>query len=387
MSRSHDRPARAVSASLSLSPLVAAYLVTLNGLAEAGGWAGLFGRAAPLELEIGFGWDTFLLEQAKTRTTTDFVGIEYDRQRVLALARKAAAAGVNNLRLVWGDALYHLPRLFPPASLRRVYIRFPDPWPKKRHHKHRLLGPEFLRSLFWHIAEGGELLVATDDAEYRDFIHDSLGAVVGLHNTAAPRPWLDSAPDLPMSKFEILFRTQGKNVFFFRYARGAGFASAHVVAATEKLSRIPRRVSEMPHVVFSNALELDALNRAFKPFCWREDEVLFKVNELWMASRASAVLLECVIVHDGHDECFYVEVANKQAGAVIRVSPIKEAERTELVFRCLAGIARRFLSSFPDLRVARHNLGAWAPVGIDGQHRPDVFWIERNHGSEPTSVE
>ena len=122
MSRSHDRPSRAIPASLSLSPMVAAYLATLNSLAEAGGWARLFGREAPLELEIGFGWDTFLLEQANARTSTDFVGIEYDRQRVLALARKAAAVGVNNLRLVWGDALYHLPRMFQPASLQRVYI-------------------------------------------------------------------------------------------------------------------------------------------------------------------------------------------------------------------------------------------------------------------------
>ena len=367
--------------------MVAAYLATLNSLAEAGGWARLFGREAPLELEIGFGWDTFLLEQANARTSTDFVGIEYDRQRVLALARKAAAVGVNNLRLVWGDALYHLPRMFQPASLQRVYIRFPDPWPKKRHHKHRLLGPEFLRSLFWHISDGGELVAATDDAEYRDFIHDSLGAVAGLHNTAAPRPWLDSAPDLPMSKFETLFRTQGKNVYVFRYARGADFASAHAAAAAAERSRIPRRVSEMPHVVFSTAVELDTLSRAFKPFCWREDDVLFKVNEMWLASRATAVLLECVIVHDGHDECFYVELANKHEGAVIRVSPIKEAERTDLVFRCLAGIARRLLSSISDLRVSRHNLGAWAPVRVDEQHRPDDLWIERNHGSGRTSVE
>ncbi len=387
MSRSHDRPARAIPTSLSLSPQVAAYLTTLNGLAEAGGWAGLFGREAPLELEIGFGWDTFLLEQAKTRTSTDFVGIEHDRQRVLALARKAVAVGVNNLRLVWGDALYHLPRMFQPASLHRVYIRFPDPWPKKRHHKHRLLGPEFLRSLFWHIADGGELVAATDDAEYRDFIHDSLVTVVGLHNTTAPRRWLDSAPDLPMSKFETLFRTQGKNVYFFRYARGTGFAPAHAADAAAERSRIPRRVSEMPHVVFSTALELDTLSREFKPFRWREDEVLFKINELWLASRATGVLLECVIVHDGHDECFYVELANKHDGAVMRVSPIKEAERTELIFRCLAGLARRLLSSFPDLRVSRHNLGAWAPVSVDEQHRPEDFWTERHHGSGHSSVE
>ena len=387
MSRSHDRPARAKSISLSLSPLITAHLATLNGLAEAGGWAGLFGRDAPLELEIGFGWDTFLLERAKTQTTTDFVGIEYDRQRVLALARKAAAVGANNLRLVWGDALYHLPRMFRPASLRRVYVRFPDPWPKKRHHKHRLLGPEFLRSLFWYVAEGGELVAATDDAEYRDYIHDSLVAVVGLLNMATPQPWLDSAPDLPMSKFETLFRAQGKHVYFFRYARGADFASARAAVAAAELSRIPRRVSAMPHVVFSTALELDTVSRVFKPFRWRDGEVLFKVNEMWLASRATAVLLECVIVHEGHDECFYVEVANKREGSVMRVSPIKEAERTELLFRCLAGLVSQLLSVCPYLRVSRHNLGAWVPVIVDGQDRHDDLRSDRNHGSENTSVE
>jgi tRNA (guanine-N7-)-methyltransferase len=361
MSRSHDRPARPKYTSIQLPPSVAARLVTLNGLADTGGWPGIFGRSAPLELEIGFGWDTFLLEQAAARADTDFVGIEYDRQRVLSLARKAAGRGATNIRLVWGDAMYCLPRMFAPGSLRRVYIRFPDPWPKKRHHKHRLLGPEFLRGLFWHVAEDGELVAGTDDAEYRDFIRESLAAVAGLKNLAAPSPWLDTISGLPESKFEQLFREQGKSVYFFRYGRTRKFQAVHAAAIDAELARIPRRIDQMPHVVFNVPLDLAGLSREFEPFQWRDGEALFKVNEIWLSSREAAALLECIIVFDGHDEWFFVELANKHGGAVMRVSSAKDVERTELLFRCLAGLVRRLSARSPNLTIARHNLGAFAP--------------------------
>lgn len=330
--------------------------ITLNDLSAPGLWAAMFGREAPLELEIGFGWDPFLLEEAARRPDTDFVGLEYDRQRVQAFARKAAARGIPNVRVVYGEALYCLPRLFAPGQLQRTCIHFPDPWHKKRQQKHRLLGPWFLKMLFHHTAVGGSLVVGTDSGAYRDFIVESLESVQGLENLSAPAAWTDRLPGHPMTKFERLFRAQGKPIYYFHYARGTAFAPAHAAEVEAARAKIPRRITEMPHVVFAEKLGLADFYAGFQPWEWRE-EVIYKVTEAWLASRGSSLLLEAVLIQEGHDELFYVELSAKNKGTVVRISPLREVERNELLFRFLAGLTKRLQEAFPQATLSYHNLG------------------------------
>jgi tRNA (guanine-N7-)-methyltransferase len=337
--------------------MTAQTMITLNDLAAPGLWAPVFGREAPLELEIGFGWDPFLLEEAARRPDTDFVGLEYDRQRVQAFARKAAARGIPNVRVVHGEALYCLPRLFVPGQLRRTCIHFPDPWHKKKQQKHRLLGPWFLKVLFHHTVEGGSLVVGTDSAVYRDFIAESLGAVQGLQNLGAPAAWADRLPGHPMTKFERLFRSQGKPIYYFHYARAEAFAPAHGPEVEAARAKIPRRITEMPHVVFTEKLGLADFYAGFQPWEWRQEEVICKVTEAWLASRGSSLLLEAVLIQEGHDELFYVEISAKNKGTVVRISPLREVERNELLFRFLAGLTKRLQEAFPQATLSYHNLG------------------------------
>jgi tRNA (guanine-N7-)-methyltransferase len=333
------------------------HLLTVNDLSAPGDWAPLFGREAALELEIGFGWDPFLLEEAARRPETDFVGLEYDRQRVLALARKAATRPAPNLRVLHGEALYCLPRLFAPGQLQRTCIHFPDPWHKKRQQKHRLLDAWFLRVLFHLTAEGGGLIVGTDSTTYRDFIAASLAEVGGLRNRCAPAPWVDRLPDHPMTKFERLFRSQGKPIHYFHYVRGPEFSAAHGPEVAAAIRRIPRRIIDMPHLVFAEQLDLAGFYAGFEPWDWLEGEVRYKVTEAWLASRGRSLLLEAVIIQEGHDELFYVELNAKTKGTVIRISQLREVERNELLFCFLAGLVRRLQAVFPEATIAYHNLG------------------------------
>lgn len=211
--------------------------VTLPGLAAAGGWAGIFGSEGPLSLEIGIGKDTHILERAVRAPEARFVGVEYTRKKfekaVSKISRRlgvsspaeAAAGAPENLRVLFADIGRMLEDAFPPESLERVWILFPDPWPKARHHRRRIVSPAFIARLVRRLAPGARIEVRTDDAEYRDRIAETLAAEPALRNIAAPRPWLleplDPADHVP-TLFETKFRARGLPIHHFYAERRRG---------------------------------------------------------------------------------------------------------------------------------------------------------------------
>jgi tRNA (guanine-N7-)-methyltransferase len=129
-------------------------------------FAATFGRRAPLVLEIGFGNGEQLLHAAQAEPDRDFIGVEVHRPGVGRLLNAIANADVGNVRVYRHDAVEVLEREIPPQALDEVRIYFPDPWPKKRHHKRRLIQPEFVALIASRIASGGRLHLATDWADY-----------------------------------------------------------------------------------------------------------------------------------------------------------------------------------------------------------------------------
>ena len=136
----------------------------------------LFGRVAPLVLEIGFGNGETLVEQASTHPEQDFLGVEVHEPGVGHCLLKAHAAGVTNLRVIRHDAIEVLKYQLRPASLSRVNLYFPDPWPKKRHHKRRIVQPAFLDLVADRLQDGGALHIATDWGNYAEHIDEMLAA-------------------------------------------------------------------------------------------------------------------------------------------------------------------------------------------------------------------
>lgn len=337
------------------------YWVSINRLSDAGGWPAIFGRTAPLEIEIGFGWDPFLLDEAQRRPEVDFVGLEYDRKRVEAFVDKAIRRGILNVRVVFGDACYCLPRMFHRYQIRRACIHFPDPWHKKRQQKNRLLDVPFLTMLFYHFQLGGELVIGTDSVDYGSRIGENLAAIEGITNLNAPDPWVDRLADHPETKFEQLFRQQGKPIHYFHYRREPGFDDHYGAAIGAEKAKLPRRMDDMPHAVFDGKLDLSRILGSFTPLIWQDDLAIYKVTEVWLASRRSVILFECLIVSEGTDSPFFVEISIKNKGTVLRVSPMRDIERNELVFRFMAHLVTWLAGLYPDTTVLRHNLGDFYP--------------------------
>ena len=162
--------------------------------------AALFGRSAPRVLEIGFGMGETTAEIAEKHPGNDYLALEVHTPGVGSLLKALEARRLANVRIVQHDAVDVLEHMITPGSLDAVHIFFPDPWPKKRHHKRRLVQPPFVSLLASRLKPGGYIHVATDWEEYAQQILEVMSAEPALRNTAdgfAPRPGYR-----PLTKFE-----------------------------------------------------------------------------------------------------------------------------------------------------------------------------------------
>ena len=160
----------------------------------------IFGRRAPVVLEIGFGMGETTAAIAAAQPEVDFLGVEMHLPGVGALLRRIDEQGLANVRVLRHDAVDVVASMIAPGTLAGSHVFFPDPWPKKRHHKRRLLQPAFVRELALRLAPGGYLHVATDWDDYAQEILATLTAEPLLENSAAdfaPRPAYR-----PLTKFE-----------------------------------------------------------------------------------------------------------------------------------------------------------------------------------------
>ena len=142
------------------------HLIQIDDPAKPVLWDNFFKPGQPLELEIGCGNGRFLATRALRNPEVGYLGIERLLGRVRKLDRKASRLGLDNLRILRLEALYSLHYLIPYHRLRTVYVFFPDPWPKRHHHLHRLFSPLFLNALWAKLEIGGTIQIATDHLQY-----------------------------------------------------------------------------------------------------------------------------------------------------------------------------------------------------------------------------
>ena len=181
----------------------------------------LFGRSADRVLEIGFGNGDTLVEQAAADPDRDYLGIEVHEPGVGHCLIRSGAEGVENLKLIAHDAMEVLEHQLGDETLARINIYFPDPWPKKRHHKRRLIQPVFLELLARKLKDGGSLCIATDWANYAEHIDEVLGECE-LFSVEETREHAGDRPiDRPMTKFERRGLGKGHRIRDWRCRRVA----------------------------------------------------------------------------------------------------------------------------------------------------------------------
>ncbi|QPJ66590.1 MAG: tRNA (guanosine(46)-N7)-methyltransferase TrmB [Candidatus Nitrohelix vancouverensis] len=182
-------------------------------------WPALFDNANPLKLEIGFGGGSFLIEMAAKERDSNFIGMDFYHKGIRKTVTRLEKLKMNNVRIAYGDAREKIPAMFTRGDLSEIFINFPDPWPKKRHAKRRLVKPEMLSILSEKLIQGGRLRLATDCAPYAMEMMEHLEAESTLHNKTGKGKFLELRDDLPKTKYEKNFIRAGDRIYYMDFQK------------------------------------------------------------------------------------------------------------------------------------------------------------------------
>ena len=181
--------------------------------------ADLFGAERPLVLEIGCGIGDFIVQLAQQHPRRNYLAIDIYNKGCLKTCRKVESSGLTNVRVLRLEARYLLERYLPAQSLAAVHINCPDPWPKKRHRRRRLVNADFVGNLLYYLQPGGDFYFSSDVQDYAAEVAQLLSAVTEWQNILAA-PYALELPGYPVSKYMRRFLEQGQPIHFLHHRKG-----------------------------------------------------------------------------------------------------------------------------------------------------------------------
>lgn len=175
----------------------------------------IFGNDRPLEVDLGCGDGTFLVGMAEHYKEHNFLGVERLLGRVKKVAKKATRAELDNCKVLRLESKYTIEWLFPEASIDRLHLLCPDPWPKAKHHKRRLIQQEFLEVLFRVLKPGGEFCFKTDHQEYFEWVVEEMETFQKFQQLE----WNEDSFFYPKTDFQQQWEAEGKSMYQLRFLR------------------------------------------------------------------------------------------------------------------------------------------------------------------------
>lgn len=195
------------------------HYVTAETLAGVTEWCSLFGNDRPLALEIGCGTGDFVVRMAADAPDVNFIAIDYYNKGCFKTCRRIERQELTNVKVLRVEARQFISEHVAKESLAAIYINCPDPWPKKRHRKRRLVNRRFMEFLLPYLAPGGEFTFATDFADYGLDVAGMLPGVEGMENCLAPDLYRHELPGYHLSKYMLKFLAEGHRIYFMRYRK------------------------------------------------------------------------------------------------------------------------------------------------------------------------
>lgn len=182
-------------------------------------WSKVFGNHNPLVLEIGCGVGDFVTEMAQLYPGRNFIALDYYNKGCLKTCKRIDRLELDNVRVVRDEARGFMERCIQPGSLQGVIVNCPDPWPKTRHRKRRLVNAEFVTFLSGFMLPGAEFHFATDFDDYGEDVARMMPSLDGFENCLAPDLFRHELAGYPLSKYMRKFMAEGKRIYFVQYRK------------------------------------------------------------------------------------------------------------------------------------------------------------------------
>lgn len=304
-------------------------------------WADDFGRNGPLLLEIGFGNGVFTTQLAQQRPDLNIVGLEVATSSLVRTKKSVQNAAIPNIRLMKVDAFFGIQHLFGPETLDTIIVNFPDPWPKEKHTKHRLLQDRFYQVAATRLVPGGEIRLATDHPEYLSFAEEEARAS-GVFEVTSPEP-----PELAFNtKYAKRWKEEGKPLFY----------RVFVKTGTPTESYPPLQRSEtMPHATLTGPQPtLPSFDKLVARTGNAADTVIVHEAATVDSPKTRVLFRVSVDEQDLHQQVLVVLQEREQDEYIVRLEPFGDPVITPAV-RAAIGTVTDWLEEEAGLSVtARH---------------------------------
>lgn len=271
-------------------------------------WKEIYGREAPMIVELGFGGGDNLVALARENPSGNVLGVEISLPSLRRGARKLAFAGLQqHARVVQGDSRTVLWLLFRPQSISRVVINFPDPWPKAGHHHRRVINGPFLDLLATRMIPGAPLDIATDHQAYQEVIETCLEAST-YFESRINKPYLLSVENRKPTKYERIALSEGRIPRYYFWRRNQ-------TAAPDDFS-IPEETA-VPHVILLSTLSLKELGERFKPFHVQEDDMHIKYLNMFHSVDKEMLLAEVYVSEEPYRQRIGLSIRGRKTGDLV----------------------------------------------------------------------
>ncbi len=290
-------------------------------------WEEIFGRKAPLAVEIGCGNGEFLCAWAEANPQWNFVGVELSLESTERILKRVLQMNLPNVRVIRDDARFVLREFFPENSVEQVVMNFPDPWPKERHRHRRVVIPSFVQTLAAVLVPEGVYELVTDQQWYAEE-----AATMFRENGCFRVEPLVRNPHRPVStKYERKWRAEGRSVYQLRAVK---IKSATIKRLLEN--------SEMPHVIVEKAIEEEKIF-GLKDYLRKEADWLFTIKEVFFNPENRTYLLRTVASDGDYQQSFFILVSPHPRGYIVKIDPVFQPYRTPAVKNAVWEIGKLLL--------------------------------------------
>lgn len=320
-------------------------------------WCELFGRDAPIELEIGIGNGEFITNMALAHPERNFVGVELASRYLRKARNRVIANGLTNVLLIHGEGGTCLSKLFPPSSLSAIYLNFPDPWEKPKHSHRRLVDEPFVCLVASRLCIGGIFMMVTDSHSYAVSTKELLSSV-GVFSPSVGEDGLSvGVPDGFATKYYRKWMAMGRLMYMLRFAKTKHYELPEWVSQHYPLAHLEVSLP-MPHVVIEGQVNnWHEVASSIEVGIWvKQPMLVIKCEEVFVERDGNGLLLSMLCVEGKMQQHLLVRASNRTDEVIVQVHPACHLNVTRGIQQSL-GIVAQILMRIANLgRIKKSNL-------------------------------